>query len=137
MTVDDDLLEAERKMLEQSLIVQGLLSPAFRGHSVAQMQAEVLRRADMDRERGLLRNFPVAPGEPPKEAPTEARGFTPRQIRLAVQGLRVALGRAPSIARAAEELRTSESTLKRAVQDLRMGPWPPAPPDDWTPSGED
>jgi hypothetical protein len=59
----------------------------------------------------------------------EARGFHEQQIRSAVQELRERLDKAPTRELVAGHLRTSEATLKRAMQDLGMGPWPPAPPE--------
>jgi AraC-like DNA-binding protein len=38
--------------------------------------------------------------------------------------------RRPTIERTAEALNTSGPTLKRAMKDLGMGRWPPAPPED-------
>jgi hypothetical protein len=58
----------------------------------------------------------------------EARGFRADQIRVEVQRLRAALDRAPTRAETAQALNTSEATLKRAVRDLGLGSWPPAPP---------
>jgi hypothetical protein len=60
----------------------------------------------------------------------EARGFTERQIRTTVQTLRQRLDKLPTRVLVATELNTSEATLKRALKDLGMGPWPPAPPED-------
>jgi hypothetical protein len=59
-----------------------------------------------------------------------ARGFSERQIRAKVQELRERLDQAPTRALVASELHTSEATLKRALKDLGLGPWPPAPPED-------
>jgi AraC-like DNA-binding protein len=59
-----------------------------------------------------------------------ARGFSERQIRAKVQELRKRLDQAPTRALVASELHTSEATLKRALKDLGLGPWPPAPPED-------
>ncbi len=59
----------------------------------------------------------------------EARGLSERQIRTAVQELRDRLDRAPTRELVAGHLRTSEATLKRAMRDLGLGPWPPGPPE--------
>jgi len=64
------------------------------------------------------------------QRPTEARGFTERQIRLAAHEVRGSTGKRPTRLHVAEKLHTSESTLTRAMEDLRMPEWPPAPPDD-------
>ncbi|MDR3639631.1 MAG: hypothetical protein P4L84_37875 [Isosphaeraceae bacterium] len=64
------------------------------------------------------------------QRPKEARGFTERQIRVAAHEVRGATGKTPSRLRVARELDTSESTLARAMEDLHMPGWPPAPPDD-------
>ena len=61
-------------------------------------------------------------------SPLAARGFTVEQIRRAAQAVRRRTGRAPTITLTAGELGTSEATLKRAVKELEMGPWPPAAP---------
>jgi hypothetical protein len=61
-------------------------------------------------------------------SPLEARGFTADQIRRAAQVVRRRTGGAPTIILAANELGTSEATLKRAMKELDMGPWPPAAP---------
>jgi hypothetical protein len=68
----------------------------------------------------------VATDQPPKEA----RGFTERQIRLAAHEVRKATGRSPSCAKVAADLGTSEPTLKRAMKELGMPRWPPAPPEE-------
>jgi hypothetical protein len=76
---------------------------------------------------------PVGPAEPSPPAlnvPAAARGLTESQIRQTVAQLRQQLDRAPTKAETAAQLHTSEATLKRAMQDLSMGRWPPAPPQD-------
>jgi hypothetical protein len=61
--------------------------------------------------------------------PQAARGLTARRIREAVAELRAKAGKAPTLDEAARALGTTESTLKRAMKDLGMGRWPPAPPE--------
>jgi hypothetical protein len=60
-----------------------------------------------------------------------ARGFTDRQIRMSVARLRKKLDRKPTREEVASDLHTTVPTLRRAMQDLEMGPWPPPPPEDW------
>jgi hypothetical protein len=60
--------------------------------------------------------------------PLTSRGFTERQIRDAVAAVWHKSGFTPRRADVRARLNTSESTLKRAMKDLGMGPWPPAPP---------
>jgi hypothetical protein len=67
--------------------------------------------------------FPNEPGSP---VVVSAHGFTSSQIRKAVHAVRKRTDRAPTITLVAEQLRTSESTLKRAVKKLGLGPWPPS-----------
>lgn len=65
-----------------------------------------------------------------QDAPQHAaRGLTERQIREAAQLVRETTDRAPTRARVAEVLHTSEATLRRAMDDLGMGAWPPLAPD--------
>ena len=64
------------------------------------------------------------------QPPKEAHGLTERQIRRAAQEVRIETGRAPTRSRVAEKLNTSEATLKRAMKDLQMSGWPPAPPEE-------
>jgi hypothetical protein len=64
------------------------------------------------------------------ELPTETRGLTARLIRNATAEVRTAKKGRPTQLAVAEQLGTSESTLKRAMKELGMGAWPPAPPDD-------
>lgn len=64
------------------------------------------------------------------EGKASARGFTAKQIRTKVQELRERFDKAPSRFDVAAALHTSEATLKRAVKELGIGPWPPAPPED-------
>ena len=59
-----------------------------------------------------------------------ARGLTERLIRTATQAVREKRDGQPTRADVAAALHTSEATLKRAMQDLKMGPWPPSPPED-------
>lgn len=70
------------------------------------------------------------PRESAPGARMEARGLTERQIRETVKVLRDVLDRTPTRAEVAAKLHHSEPTLKRAMRDLGMGPWPPAPPED-------
>jgi hypothetical protein len=65
----------------------------------------------------------------PRATVAEARGLTVPLIRLAAQRVRRRTDRAPTQALVAEELGTSVATLKRAIEDLGMGRWPPAPPE--------
>jgi AcrR family transcriptional regulator len=65
-----------------------------------------------------------------KPALTEARGLTEYLIRSASQKVRKRTRRAPTKPAVARELATSESTLVRAMEDLGMVSWPPAPPED-------
>ncbi len=64
-----------------------------------------------------------------ERAAAVARGLTEGVIREAADRVRRRLDRTPTRARVAEELHTTESTLKRAYRELGMGKWPPAPPD--------
>jgi hypothetical protein len=64
------------------------------------------------------------------ERPPEARGLTERAIRRAAAEARLEADKAPTRAAVAARLHTSEPTLKRAMQDLKMGNWPPAAPED-------
>lgn len=63
-------------------------------------------------------------------APREARGLTERQIREATATVRKDVDGRPTRVRVAELLHITEATVKRAMKDLRMGRWPPAPPED-------
>lgn len=59
----------------------------------------------------------------------EVRGLTEYQIRDATNRVRRRLRGHPTQADVARELHTTVPTLKRAVKDLGLGRWPPAPPD--------
>jgi hypothetical protein len=74
----------------------------------------------------------IVPGsaDQPPRARVVARGLTEHGIRQAVADIRQEVDRAPTRAAVAERLHTSEATLKRAMQDLKMGRWPPAAPED-------
>lgn len=66
----------------------------------------------------------------PQETPGHARGLTERAIRRAVTDTWEERGRRPTQLAVAARLHTSESTLKRAMKDLKLGSWPPARLDD-------
>ncbi len=114
---------------------RGSPGPRFGSH---QWNMEVIaesgrrRRVEMERENllmqeRLLRVRHHVEGEPRSDV---ARGFTERMIREAVAAVRLQSDRAPTLPETAKRLHTSESTLRRAMRDLEMGHWPPAPPED-------
>jgi hypothetical protein len=73
--------------------------------------------------------FMEADDEPGDEAesPQEARGFTERVIRDAVAEVRQQRDGNPTREAVAARLHTSVPTLRRAMKELQMGPWPPSP----------
>lgn len=68
----------------------------------------------------------------PKESrrPAESHGFSEQQIRKAAETVRARTDKAPTRVGVAQELHTSESTLRRAMKGLEMAGWPPAGPED-------
>jgi hypothetical protein len=60
----------------------------------------------------------------------QIRGLTERAIRRAVSEVRHRSGRAPTRTAVAALIGTSESTLRRAMNEFGMGRWPPAPLDE-------
>jgi len=59
---------------------------------------------------------------------TEARGLTEQRIREAAALVRERRLGTPGQEEVAAELNTSAPTLRRAMRELGMGSWPPAPP---------
>lgn len=100
---------------------------AVQGQSAAEPGpgAEELRRRAERVAHGLA---PVAP-PPPAAPPGTARGLTRRAILAATAAERLDADGQPDRGKVAGRLHTSESTLKRAMEDLEMGPWPPATDD--------
>lgn len=82
------------------------------------------------RERHQLESAVAQLVGQPAEIPETARGLTEPAIRRAAAAERRAVDGHPTRTGVAARLNTSESTLKRAMRDLGMGPWPPAAEDD-------
>lgn len=93
-----------------------------------QAMATLSDRERSDPDRILAHVSALRPVTEP--SPAEARGCTARQIRKAADRVRPRTGRSPTQSLVAEELGAGESTLKRAMKDLGMPRWPPAPLDD-------
>jgi hypothetical protein len=83
--------------------------------------AAVRRRIDVAVE--ILNRAP----RPPEPV---SHGLTEREIRRATAQERIACEGLPRQPEVATRLNTSRSTLQRAMKDLKIGPWPPGPPED-------
>ena len=116
------LREAERRI--------GVPRPAF--HEIV---AEVLPRllaihlSDPDAIEAAVRARIAAIQEaaPAQRKGPARRGFTEYDIRKATDAVRHRTGARPTQLAVADELGTSEPTLKRIISELQMGRWPPPP----------
>lgn len=108
----------------------GLPRPAFH-----ELVAEILPRllsvqlGDADTIEAAVRARIAALQEaaPAHRFGPASRGFTEYDIRKAADSVRRRTGTHPTQRAVADELGTSEPTLKRIISDLEMGRWPPPP----------
>lgn len=119
---------ALREARRQALVVRPDLSEDHWQRIVGQvwLQLTVVQRSN---PREILATL-EALGMTTRTASVEARGLTERQIRQVAHAVRRSTDRAPSRVAVAGVLGTSEATLKRAMKDLGMNGWPPAPPEE-------